>query len=187
MFGHERPHDQTTGLADPAADLPPGCHRYMLHEKLFALGSNFWIENEQGEQVFNVDAELLHIRDTLSFVDRNGSELCRVQQKLLEVPPAMEIFAPDGTRIALVQKAWISFLHERYVVKFDGGAEFDIQGDFTNHEYAITAGQLPIAHISRKWFRPTDTFGVEVESSQNDVLILAVTVAVDQLSAEQHQ
>lgn len=187
MFGHESPHDHATALADPSVGLPPGCHRYMLREKLFALGSNFWIENEQGEQVYAVSAELLHIRDTLSFADRHGSELCRVQQKLVEVPPAMEILSPDGARLALVQKAWVSFLREHYIVKLDNDTELNVQGDFTNHEYAITTGQLPIAHISRKWFRPTDTYGVEVEPNQNDILLLAVTVAIDQLSAEQHQ
>ena len=36
-----------------------------------------------------------------------------------------------------------------------------------------------VAEVSKKWFRLRDTYGVEVAEGQDDVLILAVTVAVD--------
>jgi uncharacterized protein YxjI len=156
-----------------------------MHEKLFALGSNFWIENADGEQVYQVKNEFFDLRNTLIFADAQGSAQCKVQQKLLAAPPEMEIFDADGALLAAVQKAWLSFPHERYSVKLATGEEYEVKGDFTAHEYTVTAGQAPVAQISRRWFRPTDTFGVQVEPGQNDVLILAATVAIDQLSAPQ--
>jgi uncharacterized protein YxjI len=43
-------------------------------------------------------------------------------------------------------------------------------------------GRTKVAEVSKKWFRLRDSHGVEVASDQNDVVILAVTVAVDMMA-----
>ena len=52
-----------------------------------------------------------------------------------------------------------------------------MQGNILDHEYTIDEGRDKIAEVSKKWFRVADTYGVEIEPGQNDILILAVTVA----------
>ena len=39
-----------------------------------------------------------------------------------------------------------------------------------------------IASVGKRWFRLTDTYGVEVEPGNDDGLVLAVAVVVDQIS-----
>ena len=39
-----------------------------------------------------------------------------------------------------------------------------------------------MAETSKKWFRLCDSYGVEIEPGQNDILILAATVAIDMIS-----
>ena len=39
-----------------------------------------------------------------------------------------------------------------------------------------------VAEVSKRWFRLADTYGVLIEPSQNDIVILAVTVAVDMMA-----
>jgi hypothetical protein len=39
-----------------------------------------------------------------------------------------------------------------------------------------------VAQVSKKWFRIRDTYGVEISPDQEDILILAVTVALDQMA-----
>ena len=48
-----------------------GGARYLLREKLLSLGDDFWIENDQGERIFRVDAKVLRVRDTV--VIRTGT------------------------------------------------------------------------------------------------------------------
>jgi uncharacterized protein YxjI len=43
-----------------------------------------------------------------------------------------------------------------------------------------------VAEVSKKWFRVADTYGVEIEPGQNDVVILAATVAVDMMAHPDH-
>jgi hypothetical protein len=54
------------GAADQGA-------RYLLREKLLSIGDDFWIENDQGERIFYVDAKVLRVRDTSS--SRTGPEM----------------------------------------------------------------------------------------------------------------
>jgi len=54
-----------------------------------------------------------------------------------------------------------------------------------DHEYSIEEGKRnKVAEISKKWFRLRDTYGVEVAPGQNDVVILAVTTAIDTMAHE---
>ena len=39
-----------------------------------------------------------------------------------------------------------------------------------------------VAEVSKKWFRVADTYGVEIAPDQNDIIILAITVAVDAMA-----
>jgi hypothetical protein len=50
----------------------------------------------------------------------------------------------------------------------------------------IGEGRDKIAEVSKKWFRVADNYGVQIEPGQNDVLILAVTVALDSMAHEGH-
>lgn len=149
-------------------------------EKLAAIGDDFFIENTRGQRVFKVDGKALRVRDTLFFRDMQGHELCKIQSRVARLRDSMEIEDPGGRRIALVQKAMISPLRDRFVVKIGDGPDLEVQGNILAHEYRIGN----VATVSRKWFRIRDSYGVEVAPGQNDVLILAVTVVLDQMTSD---
>jgi uncharacterized protein YxjI len=39
-----------------------------------------------------------------------------------------------------------------------------------------------VAEVSKRWFRVRDTYGIEIAPDQEDALILAVTVCIDQMT-----
>jgi uncharacterized protein YxjI len=94
----------------------------------------------------------------------------------------MEIEGPNGENLAMVKKALITPLRDRWTVKVGNGPDLDVQGNIVDHEYTIEEGRRKIAEVSKKWFRVADTYGVEIEPGQNDVVILAATVAVDMMA-----
>jgi len=153
--------------------------RYQMRQKLVAFGDDFYIENEQGQKVFKVDGKVLRVRDTLKFKDMKGNVLCQVQEKMLRVKDTMEIEGPHGEKLAVVKKALITPLRDRWVIKIGSGPDLDVQGNILDHEYEIEEGRKKVAEVSKKWFRVRDTYGVEVAPGQNDIVILAATVAID--------
>jgi uncharacterized protein YxjI len=153
-----------------------------MRQKMVSIGDDFWIENEQGESVFMVDGKALRIRDTLIFEDRQGFELCRIEERLLKIKDTMDIEGPDGKRMATVKKKLISPFRDRWDVDITDGPDLDVKGNILDHEYEIRDGRTEVARISKKWFHLRDTYGVEIAPGQNDILILAVTVALDSMA-----
>ena len=159
-----------------------GVNRYQMTQRMVSIGDDFWIENERGEKVFKVDGKALRVRQTLIFEDRSGRELCKIQERMLRIKDSMEIEDANGNQIAMVKKALITPLRERWTVNLRGGPDLEIQGNILDHEYRIEQGRNRIAEISKRWFRLRDSYGVEIDPGQDDILILAATVAVDMMA-----
>jgi uncharacterized protein YxjI len=60
-----------------------------------------------------------------------------------------------------------------------------VQGNILDLEYSIMQRRKKIAEVSKKWLSLTDTYGVEIDDGQNDILILAVAVAIDMMSHDE--
>ncbi len=159
-----------------------GDNRYQMRQKMVAIGDDFWIENSAGQKEFKVDGKALRVRQTLVFEDAHGKELCKIQERMLRVKDSMEIEGPGGEQLAMVKKALITPVRERWVVKIKGGPDLEVKGNILDHEYTIGEGRDKVAEVSKKWFRLRDSYGVDIESGQDDVVILAVAVCIDQMA-----
>jgi uncharacterized protein YxjI len=156
--------------------------RYQMRQKLVSIGDDFYIKNEAGHNVFKVDGKVLRVRDLLVFEDLHGNKLCQIQERMLRIKDTMAIEDGDGNNIAEVKKALITPIRDRWTVKVRNGPDMDIQGNILDHEYEIKEGRRKIAQVSKKWFRVRDTYGVEIAPDQEDIVILAITVAIDNMA-----
>jgi len=156
--------------------------RYKIRQKLVSIGDDFWIENHEGKRVFKVDGKILRIRKTLVFEDVNGRKLCQIKERLLTIKDTMVIEDPDGKDIAVIKKALIAPLRDKWNVNVKGREDLVVQGNILDLEYDIKQGRKIVAEVSKKWFRLTDTYGVEIDEGQNDILILAIAVAIDMMA-----
>lgn len=156
--------------------------RYQVRQRMVAIGDDFWIEDSTGKRVFKVDGKALRIRKTLILEDARGQVQCRIQERMLRVRDTMEIEGPSGGTLAMVRKALITPLRDRWTVKVGNGPDLEVQGNILHHEYTIGEGNGKIAEVSKRWFRLRDSYGVAVEPGQNDVLILAVTIVIDMMA-----
>jgi uncharacterized protein YxjI len=155
-----------------------GTH-YEMREKMFAIGDDFWIERE-GEKAFKVDGKALRLRDTLVLESPSGEELFTIQEKKLSVRDKMEI-EHDGRTVATIKKALVSPLRDRYSIEVEGGEDMEVKGNIVDHEFKFERGGDQVAEVSKRWVRVRDTYGVEVAPGQDDALILACTVCIDQM------
>jgi uncharacterized protein YxjI len=158
-----------------------GGTRYQMREKLFAVGNDFWIETEEGERAFKVDGKALRVRSTFILETPSGEELFKIREKKLRVRDTMEI-ERDGETVATIKKALITPLRDRFVIHLEGGGELSAKGNIVDHEYEIERDGDKVAEISKRWFRLRDTYGIEVAAGENDALIVAATVCIDEMA-----
>jgi uncharacterized protein YxjI len=155
--------------------------RYRMQEKLVAIGDDFWIENEAGQRAFKVNGKAIRVRDTLVLETPNGEELFSIQAKMLHVRDTMNI-ERGGRKVASVKKALVSPLRDRFSIDVEDGDDLEAKGNIVDHEYKIERNGDQVAEISRRWFRVRDSYGVEIAPGQDDALLLAITVCVDQMT-----
>jgi uncharacterized protein YxjI len=156
-------------------------NRYRMREKLFAIGDDYWIENDQGERVFKVNGKALRVRETFVLESPRGEELYTIQEKKLRLKDTMDI-ERDGRSVATVKKALLTPLRDRFSISVEGGEDMDAKGNIVDHEYKIERGGNEVAEVSRRWFRVRDTYGIEIMPGQDDGLLLATAVCIDQMS-----
>jgi uncharacterized protein YxjI len=99
----------------------------------------------------------------------------------------MVIEDANGKDLAVVKKALIAPLRDKWNVDVKGGEDLVVQGNILDLEYDIKQGRKKVAEVSKKWFSITDTYGVEVGDGQNDILILAIAVAIDMMAHDEKE
>jgi len=154
---------------------------YQMRQELLSIGDDYWIENESGEKAFKVDGKAARLRETFVLEDTSGREVAKIQERKFHVRDSMKIERDSGD--ATVHKALVG-LRERFKVEVDGGAEMTAHGNLVDHEYEIERSGDTVATVSKKWFRVRESYGVEIEPGEDDVLILAITVCIDALTRD---
>jgi uncharacterized protein YxjI len=161
-------------------DGPGTGSRYQLRQRLFSIGDDYWIDDEQGEHAFRVNGKALRVRQTFVLEDRQGNEVAKIQERKLSIRDKMAI-ERGGDSIATVHKALVG-IRDRYSIDLANGGEMRAKGNFVDHEYEIERDGEAIARVSKRWFRIRDTYGVEIQRGEDDALVLAIAVCVDTLS-----
>ena len=155
--------------------------RYQMREKLFAIGDDFWVQTEGGERAFKVDGKALRVRSTFVLESPSGEELFKIQEKKLHIRDTMEI-ERGGDTVATIKKALITPLRDRFAIELEAGGELTAKGNIVDHEYEIERDGDKIAEISKRWFRVRETYGIEVAPGENDALIVAAVVCIDEMA-----
>jgi uncharacterized protein YxjI len=159
-----------------------GADVYQVRERLMDIGDDYWIETGDGRRAFKVDGKVLRVRDTFVLRGADGTELARLQERMVRVRDSYGITRP-GRPDATVKKALISPFRDRWTVEADDIGEWRVQGNVVDHEYTFEDEEgHRIAETSKRWFRVRDTYGVQVDPAADAALVLAVTVAIDQMA-----
>jgi uncharacterized protein YxjI len=167
------------GLRDRLGNAGTPTTRYQMREQLLTVGDDFWIEDESGRRAFKVDGKAVRVRDTFVLRDAAGNEAAKIQERVARVRDTMDIERPGGN--ATVHKNLVG-IRDRFKIDVDGGSDLNAHGNLVDHEYEIERDGTTIATVSKKWFRVRDSYGVEIQPSQDEALILAITVCIDAMT-----
>jgi len=155
--------------------------RYPMREKLVSIGADFWIHTADDERGFKVDGKAMRVRDTLVVKSPSGEELFTVRERKLSLRDKMTV-ERDGDTVATVHKALVSPLRQRFKVELEDGGELEAHGNIVDHEYEIERDGHKVAEVSKRWLRVRDTYGIEIAPSENQALVLALTICIDQMA-----
>ena len=150
-----------------------------MRQKLLSWGDDYVIKDEEGRELYLVDGKAISWGGQLSFKDLDGRELAFIKQKMFKLSPTYEIHR-NGVLAAVVKQELFALIHHRFTVDVPGPDDLEAKGDFLDHEYVFRRGDRDVATVSKRWFALRDTYGIEIADGEDDVLILASAVVVDQ-------
>ncbi len=151
--------------------------RYIVKQKIFSLGDSFTIKDEFQNDIFIVRSQLLSFGKKLRMFDLSGNELCYIEQKVFTFLPEYNIYIL-GENVANVKKKF-AFFRNDFQISTPNGNNYYVDGDFLAHEFSLFKGEKRIANISKKFFSFTDTYGVEIDDSQDQISTLALAIVID--------
>jgi uncharacterized protein YxjI len=152
-----------------------------MRQRMFSLGEDFTIEDAAGNPAFEVDGKFMSLRETFELKDRDGNVVATIRGKLISFRSKMDVFRGDEL-VATITKALFSPFHDRFTVALADGGALSIDGDLFDHEYTLHRDQAVVAKVSKQWFAFTDTYGIDISSGEDEALVLAITVALDEMS-----
>jgi len=155
--------------------------RYKMRQKMISLGEDFTIEDEHGNVAFRVDGKVMRIRETFVLEDAKGNEVATIRERKLSLHDSMNVLR-DGDVVATITKSWFAPFRDKFEIDVKHGKTLIGRGNVTDHEYEISRDGDVVARISKKWFTFTDTYGIDVAAGEDDALILAAAVAIDELA-----
>ncbi|MDQ0985693.1 LURP-one-related/scramblase family protein [Streptomyces sp. V2I9] len=152
--------------------------RLLVRERMFAIGDDYWIEDDTGRKVFLVDGKAMRLRDTFELKDADGRILVELRQKLISLRDTM-LIERGGEELATVRRKRLSLLRNHYRVTLVDGTELDVSGKILDREFAVEYDGELLARISRRLLTLRDTYGIDIVRDDADsALLIAVAMCV---------
>ena len=148
--------------------------RLYIRQKVFSIGDKFTVKDEFGTDRYRVEGELFSWGKKLHLYDMDGSEMAFIQQKVFSWMPKFHVFR-GGQQVAEIKKQFTLFF-PKYVIE---GLDWEINGSYSEHNYRITQNGNPIVTIHKEWMSWGDSYELNISNPRDEVLALAVVLAID--------
>ena len=149
-----------------------------MKQKVFSIKDRFYIKDEQGNDRYYVEGEFFTIGKKLHLYDMNGRELAFIQEKVLSFLPRFYVYM-NGKEAAEIVKAF-TFFKPKYSIN---GLGWNVEGDFWSHDYRVANNGRDVASVHKAWFSWGDSYEIDINNSEEEVLTLAVVLAIDAVLA----
>lgn len=161
--------------------------RFLVRDRLLGFGDDYWIEDEHGRKAFLVDGKAMRLRDAFELKDPQGHVLIDIHKKMFALRDTM-VVERDGRPLATVRRKRLSLLRNHYRILLTDGTELDVSGKILDREFVIEYEGELLAHISRRWLRVRETYGLDVVRDDADpALLIAVAVCVIHLAEKERE
>ena len=148
--------------------------KLLFTQRFFTWFDSYDIYNENGDTLYTVEGQMswghcLHI------IDRNGTHIATVQEKVFRLLPKFELYMGDNL-IGCIEKEF-TFFRPSYNIDFNG---WKVEGEIFEWDYNIINPQEEIvAVITKELFHFTDTYVIDVKNDSDALYALMLTLAID--------
>lgn len=145
-----------------------------IRQRVFSWVDRFSAKDETGADRYFVEGELFSWGKKLHVRDAYGNEAAFIQQKVFSFLPKFFVFIGDRQVAEIVKE----FTLLRPLYRIDG-LDWEVEGSFLAHDYEITKNGRAIVSIHKAWMSWGDCYELDIANPADEVLALAVVLAID--------
>ncbi|MCB9099956.1 MAG: LURP-one-related family protein [Anaerolineales bacterium] len=156
-------------------------NRYIIDQKLFSIRGTYLIKDANGGEIGKVDGKLLSWGANYQFVDTSGQMLGRLSQKVIRIRPTFQILDANEKLVVTMKQKLFKLIGSEYWFEDPTGHEIlRAKGKFHAHAYTLFDNQGgTVAEVNKKWVSLRDSYGVEIFSSTDRLIVLGAVICID--------
>lgn len=156
-------------------------NRYIIDKKLFSLRGTYLIKDPNGNEIGRVEGKLFSWGVDYQFADASGQMLGRLNQKVVRIRPTFQILDADENLMVTMKQKLFKLIGSEYWFEDSNGQEvLRAKGNFLAHKYTLFDNQsVPVAEVNKKWVSLRDSYGVEIFSSMDRLIVLGAVICID--------
>lgn len=148
--------------------------KLVIKQQVFSWGNKFSVMDESGNVKYKVQGETFSIGNKLHVYDTAENEVAFIRQKAFSFRPRFYVFQGENQVAEIVKE--FTFFSQKYSIL---GLNWNAEGSFNAHDYSINQNGSPIVSIHKKWFSWGDCYELDISESANEIIALAVVLAID--------
>lgn len=148
--------------------------KLLFKQRFFSWFDSYDIYDEDGNTVYTVKGQLSwgHL---LKIYDASGREIGSIKEKIFTFLPKFEMYLGDNY-VGCISKEF-TFFKPRFNIDCNG---WSIDGDWFEWDYSIFNGNgSKVASVSKKLWRWTDTYVIDINDPRDAVCALMLVLAID--------
>ncbi len=154
--------------------------KLLFKQRLFSWLDSYDVYDEDGNTVYSVKG-VLSFGHCLEIYDASGTMVGKVKEEILTFLPRFRMYLHDNY-IGEIKKEF-TFFRPKFTLDCNG---WSVDGDFWQWEYDVNdpAGHT-IMHASKELFHLTDTYIIDVNNPEDQLLSLMIVLAIDAAKCSQ--
>lgn len=149
-----------------------------IKQKVFKITDHYAVIDENNNEIYYVDQDFKLIGNTVHVSDRNYNELFTINKVILTWLPKYNIEFTDG-RLIEIKENFAFFKKSLEISSAD--FDLDVKGDYLSLNFKIFNNNDLIGEVEKAWLSWGDTFELTVYDESYRDLVVALTIAVDDI------
>lgn len=153
--------------------------RYQLKQRIMGFGEDFYVWDEGGNKVFFIDGYAASFAPKFVMKTMQKQKVATIKKKLFKFFPTYSVDLGSGEPTIVRKKPFT--IRNTFIIDVPGPNDYTVVGKLIEHEYTFYQNKKEVAKVSKKFFRATDTYSLDIHTSGNEVLLIACSVAIDMI------
>lgn len=153
--------------------------KMLFRQRIFSWLDSYDIYDERNNPLFVVKG-VPAWKHCLKIVTPDGRELGMVRERMTFLRPRFDLTVNGADAGSIVKE--ITFLRPRFTLDF---RHWSVEGDWFEWNYRIMRGPAAVAAITKRIWRLSDTYEIDVADPEDALGALMVTLAIDAVKCSQ--